>query len=52
MSSLNVRPGGLLARPTIIVRDVFDDREGGKGGLGGNIPSTLTDVVSTRTQFD
>jgi hypothetical protein len=32
VSSSNVRHGSLLACPTVIVGDVFDDRKGGKGG--------------------
>jgi hypothetical protein len=34
VSSSNVRHGSLLARPTVIVGDGVDDREGGKGLAG------------------
>jgi hypothetical protein len=51
MSSPNVRPGSffpviqLLSVMFLMIARVV------RVGLGGNIPSTLMDVVSTRIQF-
>jgi hypothetical protein len=51
VSSPNVRPGSFFSRPTVIVGDVFDGREGGWEETPDRDSDTQMEVVSAGTRF-